>query len=189
MNEWMNVLANVKWHGLSIICCCRWFSRRGVPTAALNKTSVTHNSCPGLANLLVNIKELLILRHQISSQNPPKTTNGCSQTLLFHFFRKTNRVYFLWWGEEGGLEFPATGAECGSALFPQGAPSSSLTVCLCGSSKSLCWRKSTFTWAVWSELEGFPPRGPQSWRYRGRVLLSLHFHSGFTAEPHYASKD
>lgn len=121
----------------------------------------------GLQNLMVNIKDLLLLRHQISSQNPPKTTNGCSpssQMLLFYFL-KTNKVFFLRWKGERRTGFSRTGptgAECGAGPFPQGSRqtrTSSLTVCLCGSSKRPCWRKSPFTWPVWSELEGFLPAG------------------------------
>lgn len=58
-----------------------------------------------------------------------------------------------------GGEFPGPGQQ---GPFKQGALQtriSSLTVCLCGSSKRSCWRKSPFTWPVWSELEGFLPAG------------------------------
>lgn len=128
-----------------------------------------HPAGQGLTNLMVNIKDLLILRHQISSRNLPKTTNGCSYTsqMLLFIFLKTNKVFFLPWKWDGRTRVSRTGptgSKCWAGPFPQGARqtrTSSLTVCLCGSSKTSCWRKSPFTWLVWSELEGFLPAGLQ----------------------------
>lgn len=124
-----------------------------------------HPAGQGLTNLMVNIKDLLLLRHQISSQTLQNYQRLQLQQPNTLFFVKSNKVFFLWWKREGRTRVSRirpTGAECGAGPFPQGArqtPTSSLTVCLCGSSKRPCWRKSPFTWWVWSELEGFLPAG------------------------------
>lgn len=71
-------------------------------------------------------------------------------------------LFFLLWIWEESTNVSRTGAKCWAGSFPQEVQqtcTSSLTVCLRGSSKRFCWRKSPFAWLVWSKLGGFVPAG------------------------------
>lgn len=145
-----------------------------------------HPAGQGLTNLMANIKDLLLLRHQISSRKPSKNYQRLQPyqpNAPFNFWKPT-RSFSCGGGETGGLEFPGPDQQelsVGLVPFhrePSRPRTSSLTVCLCGSSKRPCWRTSPFTWPVWSELEGFPPAGLlvavcPGLRYRDWVLLPV----------------
>lgn len=77
---------------------------------------------------------------------------------LFVFFE----LDFLPWIWEQSTNVSRRGAKCWPGSFPQEVQqtcTSSLTVCLCGSSKRFCWRKSPIAWLVWSKLGGLVPTG------------------------------
>lgn len=103
------------------------------------------------STLTPNIKGLLLFHQQISS--PPK---NAQQPQLDQPNVPFSCIlsFFLPWIWEESTTVSRTGPKCWADCFPQEVQqtwSSSLTVCLCGSSKRFCWRKSPFAWLVWSK--------------------------------------
>lgn len=156
----------------------RFFPARRPLGAVLLKTNKQKKTIralnpPNSSNLQVIIKDLLLLRHHISSPKPSKNywrLQPHQPKAPFHFLKKKKKInkdFFLlpWKWDDRTREFAGPsqqGLSVGLVPFhrgPGGPRTSSLRVCLCGSSKRCCWRRSPFTWSVWSELEAFLPAG------------------------------
>lgn len=164
-----------------IMCCCRWFALDTVLNKHIWRLNF-HNPPPSWPGGLQTSRSIsktsffpIIRFHPETLQKLPTATATPAKS-SFLLFWKATRPFSCRVTERGGLEFPGPGQQglsVGLVPFPQGAQQTrtcSLTVCLCGSSKRSCWRKSPFTWMVWSELEGFLPTGLLVAVWRTKIL-------------------